>query len=396
MNKQHWVIWKELESYESDIFGYIKNAVVDAEIARDLCQDVFIIALRKIDELDPEKDIYHWLKVVSRNRVINFFRERKRRQYVELSESTIRTEVETGDLKQTIGTVIKQMPRLQKEIFILRELEGYSYKELAQHFKRSESAVTSLLKRARLHFTRLYLLEYLPEWFRKNAHELSLEDIGRFINAFDPPLDLLKEIHKKSQAYFESIRQSWNLIRRDYFPQDIQEEIISFLGGASGRNVLDLGCGSGAVSIHCASLGKRVTGVDVNAAMLRELAEQKRSLGFNALYLVRANINRLPMYKREFDEVFINLVLHHVSDPFMVLRQVCAVLKPAGCLIVVEFDRHINRQMADAMHDLWLGFKPSVIENWCAKLDLYPVAEKSWQAAGNVRTYYRIFRKKKT
>lgn len=394
MKKKHSEVWKKLHSYESLIFGYVKNAVEDAEIARDLCQDVFIQALVNMDQLDPDQNLYNWLKTVARNRIINYYRERKRRTFVELTESTIRTELETGNLRQTIEAVIKQMPEEQRDVFVLRELEGYNYKELSEHFDRSIAAVTSLLKRARVRFTRLYLLYYLPDWFRSFSADLSIEDIGRFINAFDPPLDLLQEIHRKSQKYFESIRQNWNKIRQNLFPENILDQIMQYLDPVSGKRVLDLGCGSGVVSAQSASLGKDVIGVDINKGMLEELSLVKHSLGLDRLHLIRGNITRLPLKNIQVDEIFLTLVLHHVADPQVLLQKISRLIRPEGHLIVVEYDRHRNRSFADIMHDLWMGFEPELIRQWCRKEQLTMVKSASWQAANKVNAYYLIFEKK--
>jgi len=393
MQKSHSKVWKQLQALESSIFGYIKNAVEDAEVAKDLCQDVFIQALQKMDELNPEVSPHNWLKTVSRNRIINYYRERQRRTYVELSESTIRTELKTENWDQTVEHAIRQLPDDQRDILMLRELEGYSYRDLADHFQRSEAAVTSLLKRARISFTRFYLLNHLPDWFRKYSDDLSVEDIGRFINAFDPPLDLLDEIEAKSQHYFESIRQTWNKIHEHLFPKIYLDRIMDFLGSDKENRVLDLGCGSGVVSTRVAITGKHVIGVDKNKGMLYELVRIRNSMGLKNLQLVRGNITGLPFKKIYVNELFLTLVLHHVSDPHLLLQKAAGYLQKDGYLILVEFDRHTNRQLADTMHDLWLGFEPRLIERWCRKEGLIPVKTEMWTAGENVNAYYYIFQK---
>jgi len=382
---------KLIEKYESDIFGYIKNAVEDSEVAKDLCQDVLIQAYMKIDQLDVEKGILNWLKVVSRNRVINYYRQRKRRMYSELTEDTLRTEMDSGDLDHIIEQALGKMTAIQREVFIYREIKGYSYKELAQHFKRSEAAINSLVHRSKVRFIRHYLLQYLPDWINNYGEELSLEDLVRFINVFDPPVNLLKDIQNKSQQYFKLVKEKWNQIHTDLIPRDMLNEIMDFLGNNKDKKVLDLGCGSGAISTHSASLGKKVLALDMNLEMIHELVRDRQILNIKNLYPICANINRPPLRAVGFNEIFLTLVLHHISDPAEVLRQAAQLLAYGGHLIIIEFERHINRQFADMMHDLWLGFEPSLVKRWCSKLGLYTVAENFWNTKEDIQVYYIIF-----
>lgn len=386
---------RQLEKYESEIFGYIKNAVEDSEVAKDLCQDVLIQAYMKIDELDFEKGILNWLKVVSRNRIINYYRQRKRRLYSELSEDTLRTEIESGDLNQIIEQALQNMTELQREVFILREIKGYSYKELARHIGRSEAAINSLVHRSKMRFIRHYLLQYLPDWVKIYGEELTLEDLVRFINVFDPPINLLKDIQSKSQQYFKVIKEKWNQIHTDLIPRDIFTEVIDFLGIYKGKKVLDLGCGSGSISTHNASLGKNVVALDMNLEMIHELVKVKQVFNLKNLYPMCANISRPPIRAAGFDEIFLTLVLHHIADPVEVLKQAAELLKQGGYLVLIEFERHLNRQFADVMHDLWLGFDPLLIERWCSKLGLYVVAENTWNTKNEIQVYYKIFQRKK-
>jgi RNA polymerase sigma factor (sigma-70 family) len=384
---------RQLEKYESEIFGYIKNAVEDAEVAKDLCQDVLIQAYMKIDELDFEKGILNWLKVVSRNRIINFYRQRTRRIYTELTEDTLQTEMDSGDLEHIIEQSLHEMTALQREVFILREIKGYSYKEIAKHFGRSISAINSLVHRSKVRFIRHYLLQFLPGWIKNYEEELSLEDLVRFINVFDPPINLLNEIQHKSQQYFNAVKIKWNQIHTDLIPRAKFDEVIHILGNGEGKKVLDLGCGSGIISAHNASLGKKVISIDMNLMMLDELLKVKHVFNMNNLFPICANISRPPLKRIGFDEIFLTLVLHHIADPVAVIRQAADLLAKDGCMVIIEFERHINRQFADMMHDLWLGFDSTLVERWCANFGLHVFAENTWNTKDEIQVYYRIFKK---
>jgi ArsR family transcriptional regulator len=67
-------------------------------------------------------------------------------------------------------------------------------------------------------------------------------------------------------------------------------------------------------------------------------------------------LEHLPLRDGEGDFACINMVLHHLSEPLPALREIRRVLRPAGILLITDFDRHDQEEMRDAYGDLWLGF----------------------------------------
>ncbi|MGK5729167.1 methyltransferase domain-containing protein [Streptomyces sp. URMC 124] len=99
--------------------------------------------------------------------------------------------------------------------------------------------------------------------------------------------------------------------------------------GTEGRpRLLDVACGGGLFGPHLAGKGYRVIGVDLSALALREA----RQHGYDAV--LRADITRLPFTDASFDVVTAGQCLEHVPDPFLVVSELCRVLRPGGTLIV--------------------------------------------------------------
>ena len=125
-------IWKILHSHEADVFGYIKHAVGSADIARDIYQDVYLQALQNINKLDTDRSLKNWLMTVARNRVINYFREKKRREFVAISEDNLQTDLSFhSDYENMIRRALEKLPESQKNIFIARELDELSYEAVS-------------------------------------------------------------------------------------------------------------------------------------------------------------------------------------------------------------------------------------------------------------------------
>jgi SAM-dependent methyltransferase len=98
-------------------------------------------------------------------------------------------------------------------------------------------------------------------------------------------------------------------------------------------DLLDLGCGTGSLSLLAAERGHRVTGVDLSPAMV-ERARAKLA-GRDAVFRV-GDAARPPVGERRFDAVLVRHVLWTLPDPGQVLRHWCGLLRPGGRLVLVE------------------------------------------------------------
>jgi ArsR family transcriptional regulator len=60
----------------------------------------------------------------------------------------------------------------------------------------------------------------------------------------------------------------------------------------------------------------------------------------------------------------IYLVLHHLSDPPAVLREVHRALRPAGRVLIVDMTAHDREEYRQQMGHVWLGFTEKKITAW--------------------------------
>ncbi len=109
---------------------------------------------------------------------------------------------------------------------------------------------------------------------------------------------------------------------------------------SSGQRVLDIGCGTGALTLRVARRGARVKGIDVNAQML-EIAERRvREAGLaGRVELAEMGVAELDQEANEsFDAVTSGLCLSELTDDELTytLRQVSRILRPGGLLLVAD------------------------------------------------------------
>ncbi len=99
------------------------------------------------------------------------------------------------------------------------------------------------------------------------------------------------------------------------------------------RQVLDLGCGTGSLSLLAAEQGHRVTGVDASWAMV-ERARAKLA-GRDAVVL-HGEAGAPPVGEQRFDVVLVRHVLWTLPGPDRVLRHWRDLLRPGGRFVLVE------------------------------------------------------------
>lgn len=95
-----------------------------------------------------------------------------------------------------------------------------------------------------------------------------------------------------------------------------QREFATLLGDVKGLEVLDIGCGSGELSVFLANKGAKVTSSDFSANALRNTGElAKHNKVQDRIELVQTDALELPKLDKRYDLLVGRFVLHHI-EPF--------------------------------------------------------------------------------
>lgn len=146
------------------IIRYVKQDV-DAE---ELVNESFVRIFRKlesfnmdIDAENLEKSFRAWIGRIAANISIDFLRGKKQMYSVEdMAEGDMHTpsvQLESRLEVNEILSLLDQLPEIQKTIFNLYEIEGYSHDEIAQMLNIPDSTSRTYLTRAKQKLRKLYL-----------------------------------------------------------------------------------------------------------------------------------------------------------------------------------------------------------------------------------------------
>ncbi len=118
------------------------------------------------------------------------------------------------------------------------------------------------------------------------------------------------------------VRDAWDRLLREHLPQP-------------AADVLDLGCGTGTLTVLLAEAGHRVHGVDIAPAMVAAVAAKLAAAGVPATVEV-GDASHPPGRPATFDVVLTRHVLWALPDPSAALARWVRLLRPGGRLVLVE------------------------------------------------------------
>lgn len=156
--------------YSADVYAFLIRLTEDTEEARDLTQETFLRALKSVKNFRGDADLKTWLFRIAINESRNRFRWWKRRRSnltisldaenplteTPLSEtlsSTTAANPETETLRRerekALRRALLELPENFREAVILRDIEGFTYEEIAATLDANVGTVKSRIARGR-------------------------------------------------------------------------------------------------------------------------------------------------------------------------------------------------------------------------------------------------------
>lgn len=159
--------------YQVRLLNFVYRMIGDRERAEDLVQEAFLRVHRHLNRFDRTRKFSTWIYTIASNLAKNELRNRGRSPLVAFEQARPRDDddvrpVEFEDLanrpddlyehrqlKTLVDQTVAMLSSHHREVFVLRELEGKSYEEIAEIMHCNLGTVKSRLNRARQSFAEL-------------------------------------------------------------------------------------------------------------------------------------------------------------------------------------------------------------------------------------------------
>jgi RNA polymerase sigma factor (sigma-70 family) len=169
-------ITNTIKSISNRLFGFIKQRVASTEDAEDILQEVFY---QFAGNTEPIEQATGWLYKVARNKITDNYRKHKLpladdvfsnaegdednfnwKEMLLPSDSTPETEYLRNIFWEELKAALDELPAAQRDVFILNEIEGVPFKDIAEQTGESVATLISRKRYAVLHLrSRLSVLK---------------------------------------------------------------------------------------------------------------------------------------------------------------------------------------------------------------------------------------------
>jgi ubiquinone/menaquinone biosynthesis C-methylase UbiE len=99
-------------------------------------------------------------------------------------------------------------------------------------------------------------------------------------------------------------------------------------------HVVEVGCGTGQMSLYLARMDRVVVGVDISRAALRLGQDAVRRFGITSVRFIETDLHHAGVRPDSFDVVYSAGVLHHTADPAAAFASIARLARPGGIVIV--------------------------------------------------------------
>jgi tRNA (cmo5U34)-methyltransferase len=157
---------------------------------------------------------------------------------------------------------------------------------------------------------------------------------------------------------FDQIAATWDAdSARVRLANAVSEAIARQIALSPAMDVLDVGCGTGLLTLALQPFVRRVTGADTSPGMLDVLAGKVRDRSLDSVTTLLLRLDDGYALSGAYDLIVSSMALHHVSDLSSLFARFHAHLRPGGQVALADLDREDGTFHTPDVTDVFhLGF----------------------------------------
>ncbi|MCO6049979.1 metalloregulator ArsR/SmtB family transcription factor [Mesorhizobium sp. RP14(2022)] len=272
----------------------------------------------------------------------------------------------------------------------ITEILGQSQPRVSRHLRLlSEASLISRYQEGSWAYFRL--TDATREFVTSLVGRIAPEDVQ--LSRDHERLGVVKQRRQARAAdYFSRNAESWDAIRSLHAPDEaVEGALIEAVGKRPFQAMLDLGTGTGRMLEIFAPLYRRGVGLDLSREMLSVARANLDRAGLAHAQVRQGDLFAAPVERDAFDLVTMHQVLHYLDDPAAAIREAAKYLRPAGRLVVVDFESHGLEFLREAHAHARLGFTDAQMADWFAKAGLEAESPRRIEAGGRDKLTVKLW-----
>jgi RNA polymerase sigma-70 factor (ECF subfamily) len=142
--------------YNKKLYKFGFSILKSTEEAENLIQDVFLNLWENRHKVEKNSSIKSYVFTITYNSAISIIRKKAREsQFIEylktlqdISVEPVNVELEYNELTNKLDEIIKELPKRQKEVYLLHKVEGLKYNEIAERLNISVNTIENHMSHA--------------------------------------------------------------------------------------------------------------------------------------------------------------------------------------------------------------------------------------------------------
>jgi len=141
---------RSVEDYSDSVYRFIRGNLKDEDRSNDIVQDSYEKLWRNVTDIEYAV-VKSWLFTTAYHTMIDIIRKENRIIALEgPDEYDLISESQYSDLNEILHLALERLPEIQKSLILLRDYEGYSYKEIGKITGLNEAQVKISIYRGRV------------------------------------------------------------------------------------------------------------------------------------------------------------------------------------------------------------------------------------------------------